>query len=683
MSWRKKRMKTTSNNTIQKSQPLIIGNNALNINNNNFYFTVRESYTKMVNHENANLIDTLPTQSNIRMIQQIYLDLVQTKGSISISGVDIDFSDDIWDFSVKHKAGKGISNYVYYFNSKLELSDYQNVLIKLFAFYCITEYGIHNGTNKGRILEIKRLMEYMQRNNIELIDNLTIDDYKDFYEQRNMKYPSMIKVRRHIKEFLIFYSFIANDIYTKELSNWFEDIDTNVIKAETENNKAPLLPTEFYKKYTEKLYDNVINTKLDKWLRGYYGLLYIGTQTGLRASELAILRVQDLEVRTFKNKKIGILHYRSTKSADGKNKIYDNAQTNANQKVISVYEILESLFKKEREKYDIDFLVPRKRTGNCKDFNISSKYQITHHALDSANKRLCAKYCIEWDLLNSKDKKSFGGELIYNPNKETILSKSLLEKNGIKEIKEGDTISYPLIKQFRVYVASELRERGVDDRTTAFLFNHHCVEMYGYYARPKHAIQEDIDFSREIIRDVVQDKTKILGPKGDALTDKINKIIDDYKFNVEVDLDAIIEKVCNEVPIRAKTGGFCMKSNPRRECRHDAKTDEFMCAYGCCPNHCHMYFMLPITYEKVKNLYKTYEYNINAGFINAAEKEAYKLNFAINHELLPELIETKAELSKHSSEDIIKRHPEMDSVIYILEDIEKEVEQWKNLTEKN
>ena len=93
--------------------------------------------------------------------------------------------------------------------------------------------------------------------------------------------------------------------------------------------------------------------------------------------------------------------------------------------------------------------------------------------------------------------------------------------------------------------------------------------------------------------------------------------------------------MCNEIPIRAKNGGFCIKSNPRRECRHDAKTDEFMCAYGCCPNHCHMYFMLAITYKKVQTLIKTYEYNLKSGFKNASEKEAYKLNYAIINDIRP------------------------------------------------
>lgn len=673
-------MATTAYNIVQRNQPLVIGNNALDLNYNDFYCIVRESYNRMVNHENAELIEILPTQANIRMIQQIFLDLAQTKEPISIAGVSINFADDVWDFTSKYKAGKSIGNYTYNFNSESNFSDYQNILMKLFTIYFITEYGLHNGTNKGRFDEIKRLMEYMCNNDKVLIDNLSLDDYKDFYDGRNVKYTTVVKSRRHIKEFLTFYSIVANNVYTKELSNWFNDIDTAVIKADIENNKTPLLPTSFYTAYTAKLYERTTDTTEDKWSRGYYGLLYIGTQTGLRASELTLLRVQDLEVRTFKGKKIGILHYRSTKSGNGKNKIYDYADTNANHKVIAIYELLEALFKEDREKAKVDFLVPRDMGAQPNGTDKSKRDQIVSERLNNANKKFCIKNCVELGLLNTKDKESFGGTLTYDANKRSVIAHSVFTDAGVKD---GDEISYPITKQFRVYVASELRERGVDDRTTAFLFNHHSVEMYGYYARPKHSIQEDIDFSREIVKDVVRDGTKILGPKGDALTEKINSIIKENNFNVETDLDAIIEKVCNEVPIRAKNGGFCMKSNPRRECRHDAKTDEFMCAYGCCANHCHMYFMLPVSYEKVQTLHKTYEYNVNAGFVNAAEKEAYKLNFAINSELLPELQETRNELTKRTAEDIITIHPEMADVIFKLDEIQKEVEEWSQQTEKH
>ena len=107
-----------------------------------------------------------------------------------------------------------------------------------------------------------------------------------------------------------------------------------------------------------------------------------------------------------------------------------------------------------------------------------------------------------------------------------------------------------------------------------------------------------------------------------------------------------------------------------------------MCAYGCCPNHCHMYFMLGVTYEKVHTLIKTYEYNLNAGFKNASEKEAYKLNYAIVNELLPEIEETKNEIQLRGSEWIVQAHPEMEDIINNLDEIEQEALEWKKKLEK-
>lgn len=663
-------------NQIQNNQPLIIGNNALDINNQNFYCIVRDNYLQVLQNENLEMTQTLPSQMNIRTIQQIYLDLAKTTKPVCIGGVNINFNDNDWDFSSQYKPGKPPAYYMYHFQTEKPLSDYQIIVMKLFVMFCITEYGLHCGSNHARFSEVKRFMEYMRDNNIIVIEHLSLKDYKNFYDARNMQYSTFVKCRRHIQDLLTFYSIIAKNVYTKELNQWFTDIDTDAINAGVENNKTPLLPSDFYKSFATELYNHVMDPQEDKQNRGYYGLLYIGTQTGLRASELTLLRVQDLEVRTFKDKAIGILHYRSTKTGNGKNHIYDHGQTNANQKVISVYKTLESLFAQEREELKTDFLVIKRAHPN------NNEYVERHQVLGATLQFICTQFCIEHSqklkVLNLDDPSDFCGQHIVAPEKRFI-PLSVYEK---AKLRKGDIVSYPTIRQFRVYVASELRERGVDDRTTAFLLNHHCVEMYGYYARPKHSIQEDIDFSKEIVADIVRDGTKILGPKGDALTAKIDKIIEENNFNVEKDLDAIIDKVCNEMPIRAKNGGFCMKSNPRRECRHDAQTDEFMCAYGCCPNHCHMYFMLPISYEKVKTLLKTYEYNIQAGFVNAAEKEAYKLNYAINSELLPELHETRNELTKRTAESIINSHPGMAVVIDRLDDIEKEVQEWKRQTEK-
>lgn len=673
--------------SIMPNQNVFIsaGNNKIDINDNNFYCVIRDCYNKLNNSDNTELINSLSTQSNICMIQKTYLELAETNQDIVISGIKVKFANDIWDFTSKCKAGKKLYLYTYNFKSNSKLSDYQKTILKLYALYNITEYGLHSSSNKSKFSEALKIMNYMNDKNIILIESLTLKDLKDYLELVSGKYKTKVNHKRFIKEFIVFYSLIATDIITKEMNKWFNDIDTDVINAIIEENKTKLLPSSFYKKYTTLLYEAIIDTKTDKFKRGYYGLLYIGTQTGLRSAELTLLRVHDLviqevkEVMELKNKKVGILHYRSTKSGNPKGDIYDNGKTIANKKVIEVYEILEKLFNEERKALNVDYLVPRDTKAAPNKENKAKRYYIITKTLIRENRIFCLEHAKELDIINSPESDSFESKIKYNEKKALEIIPKRYNDAGVKK---GDVVCFPIIRQFRVYVASELRERGVDDRTTAYLFNHHCVEMYGYYARPKHEIQEDIDFSKEIVKDIVKDETKILGSKGEAFTEKINQIIEDNNLNVEKDLDAIIDKVCEEVPIRAKNGGFCIKSNPRRQCRHDAATDEFMCAYGCCPNHCHMYFMLGVTYEKVHTLIKTYEYNLNAGFKNASEKEAYKLNYAIVNELLPEIEETKNEIQLRGSEWIVQAHPEMEDIINNLDEIEQEALEWKKKLEK-
>lgn len=70
------------------------GNNKLNINDKNFYCIIRDCYEKLNKKDNLELIETLPTQSNIYTIQKAYLDLIETKQDINIAGVKINFADD-------------------------------------------------------------------------------------------------------------------------------------------------------------------------------------------------------------------------------------------------------------------------------------------------------------------------------------------------------------------------------------------------------------------------------------------------------------------------------------------------------------------------------------------------------------------------------------------------------------
>jgi len=414
------------------------------------------------------------------------------------------------------------------------------------------------------------------------------------------------------------------------------------------------------------LFDYVLNEDMNKYDRGIAGLLFIGTQTGLRNGELTILETDGLEVITKKGMNVAFIHYRSTKNALGKKQQYTYAKTNANAEVVKVWKVLEKLFEKERVSNSTKLLIP----GNELVGNNIPTQKITHFII-----KLCIAKSEELKTVNRKDSNLFCGKLVYNDAKiKTYGSKIFSNKMNF-----GDIVSYPTVKQFRVYVATERDVRGVSYRASRAMFNHETDLMDGYYVRQTHKVQEDIHFTKNIFREVLLENTKILGSKGDMYEARIKKFIENKGFNIATDIEEILDALSDILPVRAKKYGYCIHMNVNRSCRHDAKTDEFMCAYGCCPNHCHMYFMLPITYKKLQEMKKVYDFNLENGFVNQSQKEWHKIKYCIEHEFIPEFNETIKKLEKDGPEEIIEKHNEMADVIYRMDEIKEEVLSWEEM----
>ena len=127
----------------------ISGSNALRL-DNNIYSIISDNYNKTKNTmKNSPMISM---QSNIFRIQQIYLDLIEND-DINILGINLKFTDDIWDFSSLRKDGKPDSIYTFYFNgNSIDLSIYSKNILKLFVMYLITEYGLYRSSNKNEYL---------------------------------------------------------------------------------------------------------------------------------------------------------------------------------------------------------------------------------------------------------------------------------------------------------------------------------------------------------------------------------------------------------------------------------------------------------------------------------------------------------------------------------------------------
>ena len=97
---------------FKEKKPLFIGNNALDINSSNLYYSIYDTYKKQIElklvPENANI--------NITSIQSQFINIVN-QDYILIQGVQIKFSDDYWDFSNLYVVGKQKCQYEFNFNA--------------------------------------------------------------------------------------------------------------------------------------------------------------------------------------------------------------------------------------------------------------------------------------------------------------------------------------------------------------------------------------------------------------------------------------------------------------------------------------------------------------------------------------------------------------------------------------
>ena len=626
-----------------------------------------------------NLLDNtddtlLATFSAVAGVQGMFLEL-KKENTILIEGQKINFLDDEWDFTSLYKDGKNHNKYLYRFSS--EISDYYKMIQKLYAIFGINKDGIHGTTTGRAIRETNHFFSYLMKCGVYELESIRVNDVREYMKQyQHLAYHTQLIKKRDIKNVLSFYSLFATNVYTQEFHSYFLDTDPARAKAAELNSKTKLLPTEFYKKLSEKLYESVFNKNIGLYERGAYGLLYIGTQTGLRRGELTILNVNCLTVMEDEGKRIGVLSYRSSKNGN-KNQVYTHAKTRASEKVIEVYNELTELFSSARAKLGTEALVPNMRLLDDKFRGrklVDTKY-ICANKIDVDLKKICIYNAKEWGLLNSQDEDSFECHLTVGETNNFLIDYTL--KKEYPDIKDGVVLSLPTIKQFRVYFASEYHERGVSDKVISFLLNHKTSHMWGYYVRPKHKVQEDSDFSKEILTEIIKNDSNIIGAKGEAYKQKITNMIKDGNYNVATDLNEILDKAMEQFPIRAKLGGFCMKSNPNRLCRHDSETDEFMCAYGVCPNQCRLYYMAPITYKKCNELKQIVEFNKQEGYLREAEKEGYKLKYVIENELELDIKELESEIKKKGEDAIISMHPNLKDFVNNLENIKKEIKTWK------
>lgn len=578
------------------------------------------------------------------------IDMIRLYDKLPLSRVEIKFSSDIWD--LRERAINRGSNHRYSFKFSDCPSEYKDI-IKLYVLLKILEDNNKITSINRKFKTIKRFLNYLVDRYIFKIEYMTYEDLKEFIElrEKEIAITTCHNEKGHIKDFIELYSANFNNILTKDIKTLLSSINIGLLTSHQEVNKYPLIPHNYFIKM-RKIFEEIMNNEnVNVEERGFACILIILSQTGLRASELGLIEVNSIRKEKLKT---GIeahyMYYRTLKEGEGDDGSIISF-TYINELAYHAFNILLNIYSNHRIKMNTNYLYT---PAKVKSYPVSADYlseKLKYYIFKHREEFNCLKYD---DFIGLRSIRI----LDYIKRKDISLKRHPIDDDQI-------IMYYPAIHQFRVTVCTELYNKGVPLEYIQKYMSHLSDSMKGYYVRPKKNLQEDVNYTRSVLKDIISGNVRLLGEEKqiNSLTGKIEEFLVKGHFNVKNDIDEIIDVLIKKIPIRAKLGGVCINSAMLRDCKFDDKSNEFFCAYGICPNHFHFFYMADISFNKFREVNNTYLYNIKNGFFRQAQKEGYKIIKIISESLLPELDELDNEIKIKGKVSIIKQYPNLKELI--------------------
>lgn len=570
------------------------------------------------------------------------------------------YSDNLWDFSQYTTLNVAKKNLKFRFELccdtfKDDLKNY--VLLQILE-----------NTNKIQTIhkEFRTLYAFFNKAEIDgfyHIQDITDAEIKSFIDiQKDKSIPVILWTKSTLKKFYSYYAANFQDLITESRMKLFENNDVRAIYSYKANNKMPDIPKEYFDKFIAACIKIANDTKETIIHRAIACMYIILSQTGLRIGECLGLETDSLDtISIFNNEKAYYLKYKTWKR-EGGNNVYSTQKTYVNELTKHAYDILLNIYKNKRKKIGVNYLY----LGSTVTINRKA-YPIDPNSFRKAEVGFCAYINRYFPIINIDDSLYPGIE------RKNIENEPAVTRNH----PDAKTIAIPKNHQFRVHVCTDLYNKGVPLKYIQKFMAHLSYEMEGYYIRPiKKNAQEDMNFTLDTLKKIVKGETKLLGGST-GLMERINQFIASNNYNIATDLEEICSQLAKKIPIRQKTGGLCIKSSMLRECSKDAKTNEFYCAYGVCPNIFHFYYMANISYRQTKELVETISINKQRGLKRQVQKENNMLQTIIRTKLIPELDELKNMLNKKGTTAILMEYPDLQFIVENIEEIYKEIEAWK------
>lgn len=613
------------------------------------------------------LIPEVETFRSGMMPKNQILETFKRIDKLPFSNLDIRFSDDTWDFSATTDLPVSKTKLVFYFDSS---SAYCEPL-KMYVLDGILKKNVKIRVLQNKVISVMRFLKQFEAEGYKVYSRVPKTAFKRLFDdmEDTCSYNTVCAYKGHLLMFSDFYERNFEELADKSIRKFLQDRNTAKLNDIKHANKTPEVPIDYFPVFLDAVKSIMRNEQEDPEDRITAASIILYSQIGFRTAELFTVKTGSIHsvYSPDKDKPLYYMDFISFKHGKGENG-GTIAHTYINSLSREAYDLLEELCREYRNNLGVDTLLVTKFQKNA---TASTQQYSTRY------RKFIMRHWKELQCLNIgddyEDLSFFEVGTFFQPAKDGTYT---YDKNAgwAKDLEMDDRIYYPTIRQFRVSVCTSLYRQQIPLHYIRKHMNHLSEDMAAYYIRPQKNLEKE--YSETIYRAVFKDGSKMLGTNGDAFVQKINEFIEQNHMNIQDDMEGVIQAVAKKFPLRSKVGGMCIRCGEVIPCASNNSTDVIYCAFGMCPNHCHMFFMADISYEEYLQNRDTAQYNKDNGYKKAYQKELNKLKYIIEHSLMPELTMLEDELERHGEEDILEKYPQLTYIVNHLGSIKQEVQTW-------
>lgn len=634
-------------------QQLVDGSNALKV---DFFDSI-----------GIQLIPEVETFRSGMMPKNQILETFKRIDKLPFSNLDIRFSDEIWDFSQTTDLPVSRNKLVFSFDNASAYSEQ----VKMYVLDGILKKDTKIRVLQNKTVNIMRFLKVFEDEGYKRFSRVPKTAFKRLFEslEDSCSYNTICAYKGFLLMFSDFYERNFEELTDKSIRKFLQDRNTAKLNDIKHANKTPEVPIEYFPVFLDAVKDIMRDESEDPEDRITAATIVLYSQIGFRTAELFTVKTGAIHsvYSPDKDKPLYYMDFISFKHGKGESG-GTIAHTYVNSLSREAYNLLEELCRKYRNNLGVDTLLVTKFQKNATTTNQQYSTRYRKFVMRHWKELQCLNIGDDYEGLSFFEVGTF-----FQPDKDGYYT---YDKNAdwAKDLQMDDRIYYPTIRQFRVSVCTSLYRQQIPLHYIRKHMNHLSEDMAAYYIRPQKNLEKE--YSETIYRAVFKDGSKMLGPNGDAFVQKINEFIEQNHMNIQDDMEGVIQAVAKKFPLRSKVGGMCIRCGEVIPCASNNSTDVIYCAFGMCPNHCHMFFMADISYEEYLQNRDTAQYNKDNGYKKAYQKELNKLKYIIEHSLMPELTMLEDELDRHGEEDILEKYPQLTYIVNHLDSIKQEVQTW-------